>query len=239
MVVTIHDHKRRFLHLNERIDQSITASATVETDEDERQIIVEYLAEHPEQASIFDRVMKQEILWTTPAILKAYDFSRFNRVVDVGGGLGVFLNLVLCAVPKLEGVLFDQPRVVAGAMDSFATCGTNRVTIVPGDFFESIPEGGDAYILRRIIHDWDDDEALKILSNIRSAVRPEGTLLILEGLIDSPTRPVGLMDLMMLVLGGRERTQAEFRELVRRAGFTLERILPAGAYSVMECCRDQ
>jgi hypothetical protein len=196
-----------------------------------------YLGEHPEEAAVFNRVMTQEILWTTPALLKAYDFSRLNRLVDVGGGNGVFLLHVLAAVPKLEGILFDQPQVVAGAKDTFKGDVARRATIMSGSFFDSVPEGGDAYLLRRIIHDWQDDEAVKILLNVRAAMKPGGTLLIIEGLIDSATRPVGIMDLMMLVLGGRERTEAEFRELVQNAGFSLNRVVPAGAYSVIECKR--
>jgi hypothetical protein len=196
-----------------------------------------YLADHPEEAVAFNRVMTQEILWTTPALLKACDFSRFNRLVDVGGGHGVFLSRVLEAVPKLEGILFDQPQVVAEARNSFKGDVARRAAILSGNFFESVPEGGDAYLLRRIIHDWEDREALRILSNICAAMKPNGTLLIIEGLIDSTTSPVGLMDLMMLTLGGRERTQAEFRNLVQNAGFSLERIAPAGTYAVIECKR--
>jgi hypothetical protein len=197
--------------------------------------LFEFLAEHQEEAAVFNRVMTQEILWTTPALLKAYDFSRFNRLVDVGGGHGVFLGHVLSAVPKLEGVLFDQPQVVAGARDTFKGDVAGRTTILSGSFFDSVPEGGDAYLLRRIIHDWQDDEAVKILSNVRAAMQPNATLLIVEGLIDSATRPVGLMDLMMLVLGGRERTEADFHALLKSTGFSLSRIIPAGAYSLFEC----
>ena len=196
-----------------------------------------FLAEHPEEAAVFNRVMTQEILWTTPALLKAYDFSRFNRLVDVGGGHGVFLNHVLAAAPQIKGVLFDQPHVVAGAKDTFKGEMTKRTTILSGSFFECVPEGADAYVLRRIIHDWQDDEAAKILSNVRTAMKPDSTLLIVEGIVDSAVRPVGLMDLMMLVLGGKERTEAEFQKLVQSAGFSLDRIVPAGAYSVIECKR--
>ena len=197
--------------------------------------IFSYLAEQPEEAAVFNRVMTQEMLWTTPALLKAYDFSRFQRLVDVGGGHGAFLSRILAAAPKLQGVLFDQPQVVAKARDSFHGEVASRTTIVSGSFFERVPEGADAYVLRRIIHDWEDGEAVKILSNIYAAMKPGATLLIIEGLIDSATRPVGLTDLMMLVLGGRERSEAEFRELVQIAGFTLNRIIPAGTYSVIEC----
>jgi hypothetical protein len=194
-----------------------------------------YLAEHSEDAAVFNRVMTQDILWATPALLKAYDFSRFKQLTDVGGGFGVFLSHILSATPKLEGVLFDQQEVVAGARDYLKGDVAARIRIVPGSFFDSIPEGSDAYLLRRIIHDWKDGEAVKILSNVRAAMKPGCTLLIVEGLIDSPTRPVGLMDLMMLVLGGVERTVSEFGKLVEAAGFCLDRVIPAGTYSVIEC----
>lgn len=199
--------------------------------------IFSYLAERPEEAAAFNRVMTQDIPWTTPALLKAYDFSRFRRLVDVGGGHGTFLGHILAAVPNLRGVLFDQAQVVAGARDSFKGDVAGRIEIAYGSFFEKVPEGADAYVLRRIIHDWDDEEAVKILSNVRNAMDGGGTLLIIEGLIDSATRPVGLLDLMMLVLGGRERTETEFRNLVQSAGFTLSRVVPTGTYSVMECKR--
>lgn len=194
-----------------------------------------YLAEQPEEAAVFNRVMVQDILWTTPALVKAYDFSRFRRLLDVGGGHGVFLSHILAAVPKLEGVLFDQPQVTAGARDSFKGEVASRATIVSGSFFDRVPDGADVYVLRRIIHDWEDEEAVKIMSNVHAAMHHGATLLIIEGLIDSVTRPVGLMDLMMLVLGGRERTEAEFRSLAQNAGFTFCRIIPAGTYSIIEC----
>lgn len=194
-----------------------------------------YLCSRPEEAAVFNRLMTQEILWTTPALLRAYDFSQFRRLVDVGGGHGLFLSHVLAATPKLEGILFDQPRVVAGAKESFKGEVAARVRIAAGSFFENVPEGGDAYVLRRIIHDWEDEEAVKILGNVRRAMGGGGTLLLVEGLIDSPTHPAGLMDLLMLVLGGRERSEADFRALVQTAGFSLKRIIPSGTYSLIEC----
>jgi O-methyltransferase domain/Dimerisation domain len=197
-----------------------------------------YLAEHSEDSAVFNRVMTQDIIWTTPALLKAYDFSRFKQIMDVGGGYGVLLSHILSATPKLEGVLFDQQQVVAGARDFLKGDVAARTKIVSGSFYDSVPEGSDAYLLRRIIHDWKDAEAVKILSNVRAAMKADGTLLLIEGLIDSETRPVGLMDLMdlmMLVLGGVERTVSEFEKLVKAAGFRLDRIIPAGTYSIIEC----
>jgi hypothetical protein len=110
-----------------------------------------------------------------------------------------------------------------------------RATIVGGSFFEVVPKGGDVYLLRRIIHDWEDEDAGRILSNVRSAMGPDGTLLLVEGLLDSAVHPAGLMDLVMLVLGGRERTEADFRSLLDSAGFALNRVIPAGTYSLIEC----
>lgn len=194
-----------------------------------------YLAEHPQDAAVFNRVMTQDILWTTPAMLKAYDFSRFRQLTDVGGGYGMLLSQILSATPKLEGVLFDQPQVAAKAKELLKGDVATRIRIVPGSFFDSVPEGSDAYLLRRIIHDWEDPDAVKILSNVRAAMSPNGTLLLVEGVIDSTAQPVGLMDLMMLVLGGVERTESDFRKLVEAAGFYLDRVIPAGTYSVIEC----
>jgi hypothetical protein len=194
----------------------------------------EYLAEHPEEAAVFNRVMAQEIVWTTPALLKVYDFSRFKQLVDVGGGQGVFLSEILNATPNLRGVLFDQPQVVTEAEKRLKGNLTSRLKIVGGNFWDFVPEGADAYILKRIIHDWMDSDAARILGNVRRAISPDGTLLLVESLVDSLSHPAGLADLMMLVLGGRERTQAGFRSLLQSSGFSLSRIIPLGTYSLIE-----
>ena len=196
-----------------------------------------YLEEHPEDAANFNRVMTQEIMWTTPALLRAYDFSRFRRLVDVGGGQGAFLSKVLAATPGLRGILFDQPKVVAEAREMLNSELAARTEIVGGSFFEDVPKGADAYVLRKIIHDWEDEDALRILRNVRRAMSASATLLLVEGLIDSSQNPVGLMDLMMLVFfRGRERTEADFRSLLHSAGFSLSRVIPAGTYFLIESC---
>jgi hypothetical protein len=194
-----------------------------------------YLAGHPEDAAVFNRVMHQEILWTTPALLRAYDFSRFKRLVDVGGGHGALLSSILAAAPKLQGVLFDQPDVVARAGDFLKDQVAARIDVVGGDFFDLVPEGGDAYLLRRVIHDWEDNDAVRILRNVHHAMNPDSTLLLVECLVDSPQQPAGLLDLMMLLIGGRERTEADFRSLLHVAGFSLNRVIPAGQYFLIEC----
>jgi hypothetical protein len=194
-----------------------------------------YVKSRPEESEAFNRVMAQEILWTTPPLLKAYDFSQFGQLVDVGGGYGLFLSLVLSATPKLKGVLFDQAHVTPQAQRSFKGEVESRITILSGNFFDGVPEGGDAYLLRRIIHDWNDEDALKILGNVRRAMATEGTLLLIQRLTDAATNPAGLMDLVEMLLGGRERSEAEFRALVEAARFSLKRIVPAGTYCVIEC----
>ena len=193
-----------------------------------------YLASHPGDAAIFNTVMTQGVAWTTPALLAAYDFSRFETLMDVGGGEGALLRDILAATPGLRGVLFDLPGVVAGAP---AVLGREaaRCQIVGGNFFESVPEGADAYLFKGVIHDWPDEEAAKILRNVRRVIRPGGTLLLIEGIADSAARPAGLMDLLMLTIGGRERTEAEFRALLSGADFAITRILNTDRTSVIEC----
>lgn len=199
------------------------------------QTFYEYLAHHPDDAAAFDRVMTQEIVWTTPAVLKAYDFSRFRQIVDVGGGQGMFLRALLLATPGLFGVLFDLPGVVAEA-GALLRDVDGRSRIVAGNFLDSVPAGGDAYMLKKVLANWSDTDAVKILSSVRRAIPPDGTLLLLEHLADSSAHPIGLTDLvMLLIFGGRGRSESDFRSLVQSAGFSLSRIVPAGNYSLIEC----
>jgi hypothetical protein len=195
----------------------------------------EYLAAHPDDAKLFNTVMTQGIASTAPALLVAYDFSRFERLVDVGGGEGALLRDILAAAPKLHGVLFDLPQVVARASEVMAGEIAARCQIVGGSFFESVPEGADGYLLKGIIHDWPDEDAARILRNVRNAIRPGRTLLVIESMADSQSHASGLMGLLMLVIGGRERTEAEFRSLLAANGFALTRIIPIEGSAVIEC----
>ena len=195
----------------------------------------DYLADHPADAALFNSVMTQGVAWTTPALLAAYDFSRFERLVDVGGGQGALLRDILAATPGLQGVLFDLPQVVASASQVLSGDPGARSQIVGGNFFESVPAGADAYLLKGVLHDWPDNDAVRILRNTRRAIRRDGTLLLIENIADSAARPVGFIDLLMLVIGGRERTEADFRSLLDSTRFSLTRIIPTEASSLIEC----
>jgi SAM-dependent methyltransferase len=194
----------------------------------------QYLSAHPDDAEIFNAAMTHGIQWTTPALLAAYDFSRLQCIVDVGGGEGALLREILVATPELRGILFDLPQVVATAPAILSGDVAARCQIVSGSFFDSVPEGGSAYLMKGVIHDWPDDDAVKILQNIRRVITPAGTLLLIEKL-DSTARPAGLLDMLMLAVGGRERTEADFRSLLASTHFSLTRIIAAEASSVIEC----
>ena len=160
----------------------------------------------------------------------AYDFSRCTTVVDVGGGAGAFLDGILEANPQLRGVVFDLPSVAPAAEELLAASGVvDRCQVVGGDFFESVPGAGDVYILSWVIHDWDDERSVAILKNCRAAMADDAKLLVFEAVIPPGDGPsfAKLYDLHMLVLsGGRERTESEFRALLAAADIELMRIIP-------------
>jgi hypothetical protein len=192
--------------------------------------IFDYLAHHPDLARIFDAAMVGVHGQETPAMCDAYDFSAFGTLVDVGGGNGSLISLVLQRTPRLRGVLYDLPHVVERAKENLRHGGVlDRCATVGGSFFESVPGEGDAYLLRHIIHDWDDGRCLQILGNIRKVIPPTGKLLVVEGVVPPGNGPsfTKLLDLTMLVVpGGMERTEQEYRDLYARAGFRLGRIVP-------------
>lgn len=172
-------------------------------------------------------------------MVAAYDFSQIGVLMDVGGGNGSMLTGVLQANPKLQGILFDLPHVVARARAGIEAAGVaDRCRIMEGSFFESIPEGADAYMMRHIIHDWNDERSVTILRNVGRAIRPGGKLLVIEGVVkpgndESFTK---LLDITMLTLpGGQERTEEEYRWLYEQTGFKLTRIVPTtGEVSIIE-----
>jgi hypothetical protein len=193
-----------------------------------------YLAEHPEEAANFDAAMGDFTSQIATAVAGAYDFSGFRRVVDVGGGNGALLAGILRGHPGLHGTLFDLPQVVERARPRLRDHGlADRCETVGGDFFAEVPGGADAYLLKHVIHDWDDERAVAILHNCRKAMSPAAKLLIVEGVypahIDQSeaSRGAAANDVNMLVCtGGRQRSDAEFRSLYAAAGFALSRIIP-------------
>jgi SAM-dependent methyltransferase len=195
----------------------------------------EWAKTHPEDGAVFNAAMTSGSAQRLPAILAAYDFAHFERIVDVGGGQGALLAGILRASPKARGVLFDLPNVAAGAEALRVPHLAERCEIVGGDFFESVPAGGDAYVLSRVIHDWDDSAALKILANCRRAIRPYGRLLLIEGVSKPPNEPDPnkFLDVWFVGGGGCERTEAEYRALLRGGGFELARVVATGGPSAI------
>jgi hypothetical protein len=192
--------------------------------------VFDYFRSNPELSEIFNNAMTGFSTSVIPAVLEVYDFSGIGTLVDVAGGHGQVLASILQRYPAMRGVLFDLDHVIAGAVPRLRELGLEgRVTTATGDFFKAVPAGGDAYIMKHIIHDWDDDRAITILRNIRSAMNPGGRVILLESvLLPGNTPDFGkLIDLEMLMMpGGRERTEAEFRSLLQRAGFDLTRVVP-------------
>jgi hypothetical protein len=179
--------------------------------------------------------MTDATAWTASELLASYDFSHFERLVDIGGGEGALLGTILEATPGLHGVLFDLPEVVTGASGLLTGELASRCQVVAGNFFDSVPEGADAYLMKGVIHDWPDADAATILRNVRKVMRPDGALLLMERTADSAAHPSGLMELLMLVLGGSERTEADFRSLLADTGFSLTRIISSNASTLIEC----
>jgi hypothetical protein len=198
-----------------------------------------YLGEHPEQGKIFDAAMTSFSSRSMRAVLDAYDLSDVGTLADVGGGLSTNLAAVLGRYPAMGGVLFDQPHVVARARPVLEAAGvSDRCAVESGDFFEAAPTGADAYLLGHILHDWDDARAGLILDTLHRAMPAGAKLLLVEYVLpEGDGRAFGkLLDLhMMVLLGGLERTEAEYRQLFAAHGFQLTRIVPtAGDVSVVE-----
>jgi hypothetical protein len=192
--------------------------------------VFDYYRQHSEAGRIFDEAMTSLSWAEAHAVVRAFDFSRVRTLVDVGGGHGTLLMTILKANPQLHGILFDQPQVVEGARSRITSEGlTSRCDVVAGDFFQVVPRGGDAYMLKSIIHDWDDEHSVAILNNCRQAMAQEARLLVVETVVPPPGEPhyAKYQDLEMLVmLGSQERTVEEYTALLRRAQFELVRVLP-------------
>jgi O-methyltransferase domain/Dimerisation domain len=201
--------------------------------------IFDYFDADPEYAEVFNDAMTGVSTMAIEMAVLLYDFTDRKLIVDVGGGHGALLAEVLAQAPQSRGVLFDLPSVIQGAGPLLDAAGlAERCTVSGGSFFDAVPDGGDAYLLKTVIHDWDDERSLTILRNMRTAMAPEGKLVLMELVLPegAPPHPGMLLDLEMLVqAGGRERTASEYAELLSRTGFRQTRIIPtAGPMSLVE-----
>lgn len=199
----------------------------------------EWLAQHPDESAAFNDAMTSMSKGAGAAVVSSFDFSGIGKLVDVGGGHGLLLGAILSRYTEMKGTLYDAPAVVAGAAEVLAGYGVaDRCEVTGGNFFEGAPAGGDAYILKHIIHDWNDDECVQILGHCHKGMTPGGKVLIVEMVIPERNTPgvSKLLDLqMMAFLTGCERTADEYRTLLDRAGFELTGILPTPSpYSVVE-----
>jgi O-methyltransferase domain/Dimerisation domain len=193
--------------------------------------VFEYYKTHPESARTFDAAMTELTTPLASVIAETCDFSRFETIVDVGGGYGVLLAAVLQRNAQSRGILFDLPHVVEGAASTLVRGGiADRCASIGGDFFESIPAGGDAYLLKQVLHDWDDDRCVAILKNCRRVMPSTSRLLLIEFVLPPGNEPFlgKWVDLHMLVMapGARERTVDEYQSLLLRGGFTMCSAVP-------------
>jgi cyclopropane fatty-acyl-phospholipid synthase-like methyltransferase len=198
-----------------------------------------YYAEHPESSEPFNQAMTEYSAAVVSAVMRAYDFSRHSHIVDIGGGHGFLLSAMLKANPRAKGVLFDIPATAEEAKVEIQAQGlASRCEVVGGNFFESVPEGGDAYVMKSIIHDWDDERAITILKNINKAMRSDGRIFLIETVVPECNRPdfSMLSDVHMMVMtGGCERTTNEYSALFQKSGFALVRVVRTdSAFSVIE-----
>jgi hypothetical protein len=200
----------------------------------------EHLRRDPEQARIFDDAMTSMSQLDGPAIAAAYDFGAWGNLMDVGGGNGILLSHILRAHPTLRGVLADQEHVLARAREHGYLAGdlAPRTTMEPCNFFKHVPPGCKAYLMKSVIHDWDDDQARIILANCRKAIPADGVLLLAERDLGSENVPSSgkFIDIVMLILtGGRERCTDEYRDLLATTGFRLNRVVPTPSqFAVIE-----
>jgi SAM-dependent methyltransferase len=223
---------RTFEHLTEAVmtGQPVVQSALGSS-------LYEYLAAHPDEAGHFARAMGEMSDGSARQIVARYDVSSCTRIVDVGGSYGVVLRRLLEAAPRATGVLFDRPDVVARARHSFqATDAGARIEFVGGDFLDAVPDGGDLYVLREVLHNWDDEQARRILENCHRAALPGSQLLVgevvLPEVVNASTALAFQLDLIALVVfGGKERTRDEWTHLLASAGYRLQDVRPVPSLS--------
>ena len=194
------------------------------------QELFDYYGEHPEEDAAFAAAMDEVTTPLVADVLEHLDWGDAEVVVDVGGSHGTLVSAVLAARPDLRGVLYDRPEVIAGAGERMARRGlADRCELVGGDFFASVPTGGDVYLLKTVLHDWDDEKSRRILTSCRQALGPDARLVVIELLLspDAPSRADLLGDLTVLaVAGGRERTAGHYAALCEDAGLVVDEVVP-------------
>jgi hypothetical protein len=201
--------------------------------------VFEYFLQNPEAGAVFNEAMTGLTSQVADALANAYDFSGFETIVDIGGNRGTVLAAILRRYPSARGILFDRPNVVDSAAEYLAEAGlATRCQRIGGDFFAAVPGGGDAYLLASILHDWDDDRCVAILTKCRQVMPAHGKLLVIELVLPEGNAPHGgkWVDLHMLVMAsGRERTAAQYQGLFRGGGFDLKSVSPIpGGQSIVE-----
>ena len=227
--MAIFQSKYQFAHWGELMSAVKTGDPTVAHVRGKS--FFEFMAATPDAQAQFDIFMTTVSTIETASVLAVYDFSKFNVIADVGGGHGSFLAAILEKIPTTtKGILFDQPQVVQGAYQHFSSPALkDRCQIVAGDFFASVPDGADAYVMKHIIHDWEESRCIQILKNIRKQIPQNGKLILIETVVPAPGVPhfSKLLDIEMLVaVGGKERTEAQYAELFTKCGFKLEKVTP-------------
>lgn len=192
----------------------------------------EYLKSHPQDGELYHHAMTGASRIINDALVHVYDFSPFNVIVDVGGGQGSLLKTILASHPALSGILFDQAQVIEKLHEHMPSEFRARIELVAGDFFVDVPKQGDAYILKQVLHDWSDEDCIRILKACRKAMKPGSRLLVMDGVIQpggAETTFAKLTDLVMLLVhGGRERTTDEIAHLFENSGFKLKQVVATG-----------
>jgi SAM-dependent methyltransferase len=204
--------------------------------------VFEWFGKNPDRAKIFNTSMTELTNLVEPAVLEAYDFSGCGTIVDVGGGHGGLIAAILKKHANLDGVVYDSPQVVADAPALFEEHGVaERASVVGGDFFKSVPAGGDTYVMKHIIHDWDDNKCTTLLKHCHGVMKPGGKLLVVDQVLPEGNAPSisKFFDLLMMIMpGGTERTEAEFKALLTGAGFKFSRVVPTKSFvSVVEAIK--
>lgn len=197
-----------------------------------------YFRDHPLAAARFNAAMREKSKAVISSCLHAVDFGVYSSVYDIGGGMGHFLQAILAKNPQAKGALYDLPEVIKAAENSFASL-KDRCALLSGDFFQNVPKGGDAYLMKSILHDWSDADAVKLLKKCHESMPDDGTLLVVEPIVTDPNQRefAKMMDVyMMVITGGKERTMDDFSKLLAEAGFYIMSVTSTDTeFCILKC----